>query len=382
MNQPAKRWPVRIERRMRWDVIETPDLFAPDSTQLLRYGRPDARRRFVVVDANVLALHGDRIRAWFRHHNLNARIVECPAGEARKNPQTWLHLARRLDEFPIHRRAEPVIAIGGGVLTDVVGFLAATYRRGIPHIKVPTTLMGYIDAALGIKNGISFNGRKNRLGSFEPPLAVLLDSRFLATQSRRHLLDGVAEILKLATVCDAALFEQLEKHGPACVNNHFSGPRGAGILNRAIDGMLAELVPNMYEDRLARAVDFGHTFSYGLETRHPRRLLHGEAVLLDMLVSVAVAQRRNLLSAAGAERFFSLAEQLDMQPDLALLDADLMWQSLLDRVEHRDGRQNVPLPDAIGRCVFVNDIRRRELADVIPVLRSRMDTNNEPALEY
>src|SRR5690625_7697913 len=116
MKQPAKRWPVNIERRMRWDVIETPDLFAPDNTQLLRYGRPDARRRFVVVDANVLALHGDRIRAWFRHHNLNARIVECPAGEARKNPQTWLHLARRLDEFPIHRRAEPVIAIGGGVL--------------------------------------------------------------------------------------------------------------------------------------------------------------------------------------------------------------------------------------------------------------------------
>lgn len=381
MNQPAKRWPVRIERRMRWDVIETPDLFAPDNTQLLRYGRPDARRRFVVVDANVLALYGDRIRAWFHHHNLNARIVKCPAGEAHKNPQTWLALVRQLDEFPIHRRAEPVIAIGGGVLTDVVGFLAATYRRGIPHIKVPTTLMGYIDAALGIKNGISFNGRKNRLGSFVPPLAVLLDNRFLATQSRRHLLDGVAETLKLAMVCDAALFELLERDGPACVNNHFSGPRGAGILNRAIDGMLAELVPNMYEDRLARAVDFGHTFSYGLETRHPERLLHGEAVLLDMLVSVAVAQRRHLLSATQAERFYSLVERLDMQPDLALLDADLMWQSLLDRVEHRDGRQNVPLPDAIGRCVFVNDIHRRELADAIPVLRSRMDTNNEPALE-
>ncbi|CAM5261256.1 hypothetical protein [Rhodanobacter lindaniclasticus] len=162
---------------------------------------------------------------------------------------SWQGLLRALDEFPIHRRDEPILAIGGGVLTDVVGYVASSYRRGVPHIKVPTTLIGYVDAAVGIKTAINFNGRKNRLGSFEPPRRVLLDRRLLRTLPRRHLRNGVCEIVKLAVIKDATLFAQLERHGAASIAGAFQGEAAGEILDRAIDDMLQELAPNLFEEQ-------------------------------------------------------------------------------------------------------------------------------------
>ncbi|MGB3740535.1 MAG: sedoheptulose 7-phosphate cyclase [Castellaniella sp.] len=381
MSPATKRWQVRTQRPVSYDVIKAPGLFQPDNRGLLTLGRHEGGRRFVVVDANVARLHGDTIRAWFTRHEIDAHIEVIHGGEAHKTLDVYQHLLCALDRFPIHRRDEPLIAIGGGVLTDVVGFVAASYRRGVPHIKVPTTLMGHIDAALGIKAGINFNGNKNRLGSFEPPLAVFLDSSFLASLPRRHLLNGVCEIIKLAIIGDAALFDRLEADGADGIDTHFTNVPGAAILDHAVGSMLAELTPNLYEDELARKVDFGHTFSYGLETRHPHRLLHGEAVLLDILVSVLIAQKRGLLSAHETTRIFALIHLLGIEPDLEVLDGTVMWKSLLDRIEHRNGQQRVPMPAGLGQCTFINDITRQELDAVLPALHNRMKENHESALE-
>lgn len=375
------RWQVSATRRIEYDLLNVADVFDPHSDALLSMGRTQEGRRFVVVDACVHALHGGRIRAYFAHHRIDARIITLPGGEGGKTLEAWLSVLRELDGFPIHRRDEPVIAIGGGVLTDVVGYAAASYRRGVPHIKVPTTLMGYVDAAVGIKTGINFNGRKNRLGNFEPPRRVLLDRSLLRSLPPRHLRNGLCEIVKLAVIRDAALFRLLEQHGAASLATAFQDARGGDILDRAIGGMLEELAPNLHEEELARKVDFGHTFSYGLETRHEGSLLHGEAVLLDILVSTAIARRRGLLGAAAAARIFALVDHLDLAPDLALLDAELMWQSLLDRVEHRNGLQRVPLPAAVGECVFVNDIARAEIEASIQTLHDRTTTSHDRIAE-
>ena len=381
MNIGADRWQVRAQRPIAYDVIKTPGLFDADNRALLDFGRQAGGRRFVVVDGNVARLHGKAIRDWFAGNGIEARVVVFPGGEEHKNIEITQDLLRELDGFPIHRRDEPIIANGGGVLTDVVAFVAATYRRGIPHIKVPTTLMGYIDAALGIKAGINFNGNKNRLGSFEPPAAVLLDKRFLQTLPPRHLRNGACEIVKLAVICDAPLFALLERDGAHGLASAFGDARGDAILDAAIAGMLTELEPNLHEDELARKVDFGHSFSYGLETRHEQRLLHGEAVLLDVLVSTVLAQQRGLLDDDSAERIFALVERLALAPDPSLLDAGLMWHSLLDRIEHRNGLQRVPVPAAIGQCTFLNDIARHELEAAVPSLHARLKVTHEPSCE-
>lgn len=374
-------WRVSETRCIDYELRNVADVFDPTCDALLADGRVEGGRRFVVVDEVVLRYHGARIEAYFAHHSVTARIVALPGGEGGKSLDAWQALLRALDDFPIHRRDEPILAIGGGVLTDVVGYVASSYRRGVPHIKVPTTLMGYVDAAVGIKTGINFNGRKNRLGSFEPPRRVLLDRRLLRSLPRRHLLNGVCEIIKLAVIKDAALFAQLEKHGAASVAGAFQSAQGGAILDRAIGGMLEELAPNLFEDELARKVDFGHSFSYGLETRYEDTLLHGEAVLLDILVSTAIAHRRGLLNDADAARILALVERLGIAPPLQLLDAELMWQSLLDRIEHRNGAQRVPLPAAIGACVFVDDIARAELETAITTLHDWIATSHDRIAE-
>lgn len=381
MTYAPRRWHVSHRRPIEYDVISTPHLLHPQNNALLACGRSHPGRRFVVIDQQVAQYHAAELDRYFARRGIEARIVRFPGGERAKTVDAYLGLLRELDDFPIHRRDEPIIAMGGGVLTDVVGFVASSYRRGVPYIKVPTTLMGYVDASIGIKTGINFNQHKNRLGSFEPPLQVLLDHSFLTTLPHRHILNGVCEIIKLAVIKDAALFGLLEQHGAGSIAACFQNDDGRRILDHAISGMLQELQPNLFEDELARSVDFGHTFSYGLETRHEDRLLHGEAVLLDIAVSVLIARRRRLLDAAQVDRVFALIAALGITLDTGALDADLMWQALLDRVEHRNGLQRVPLPHGLGHCAFVNDIGRPEIASSIASLIARTSRCHDPVLE-
>lgn len=381
MKDDITRWRISCARRIAYDVIEAPQLFHPQNRALLSAGRVESGRRFIVVDRNFARHHADEMYTYFAHHGVDARIVSFAGGEENKRIEICLDILRELEAFPIHRRDEPIIAIGGGVLTDVVGFIASSYRRGVPHIKVPTTLMGYVDASVGIKTGINFNGHKNRLGSFEPPLRVLLDKAFLKTLPRRHILNGVCEIIKLAIIKDAELFRLLEEHGPESIAARFQNPAGGAILHRAIAGMLEELEPNLFEGNLSRKVDFGHTFSQGLEARHEARLLHGEAVLLDIAVSTLIARNRHLLSDRETGRIFRLIDRLGMVLDTGTLDSELMWRSLLERVEHRNGFQRVPVPHSIGDCVFLNDVTRQEIESSIGALDERMSIQSEPILE-
>jgi 3-dehydroquinate synthetase len=308
---------VTYQHTIEYEIVNSPDLFHPKNPALLSGGRIDNARRFVVIDSNVERYFSSEIRNYFSQNQIEAKIIPFPGGEKYKTLESYLSIAKELDAFPIHRRDEPIIAIGGGVLTDVVGFVASSYRRGVPYIKVPTTLMGYVDASIGIKTGINFNSNKNRLGAFMPPLKVLLDRS------------------------------------------------GSGILDRAINGMLEELEHNLLEEELARKVDFGHTFSYGLETRPETQLFHGEAVLLDVALSTMIARGRKLISDEEAGRLFQLIASLGIMLDTSLLEVNLLWQSLQERVYHRNGLQRVPLPDGIGNCIFVNDVCVDEIESAI-----------------
>ncbi len=363
---------VTYQNPIEYEVVNAPHLFHPQNMALLSAGKIKNARRFVVVDEHVERHYGDEMRNYFAHHGMEAKIVVFPGGEENKTAEYYLSIVRELDTFPIHRRDEPIIAIGGGVLTDVVAFVASTYRRGVPHIKVPTTLMGYVDAAIGIKNGINFNGNKNRLGAFQPPQKVLLDKSFLRTLPQRHILNGVCEIIKLAIIKDADLFHQLETHGVESVDTHFQNDEGGTILDRAIEGMLEELEPNLFEEDLDRRVDFGHTFSYGLETRHESDLLHGEAVLLDICLSILIARSRSLLTDEETSRIFHLIDRLGIVLDISILDPHQLWGSLEERVYHRNGLQRVPMPQGIGGCVFINDINFNEIEHAIKILENWM----------
>ncbi|CAI2535481.1 3-dehydroquinate synthase [Serratia liquefaciens] len=273
------------------------------------------------------------------------------------------------------RRGEVVVGIGGGVLLDVVGFASSLYRRGIPYIRIPTTLMGQIDAGIGIKTGVNHGGHKNRLGTYFAPSSALIDPQFLKSLNQRHISNGVAEIIKMALIKDKTLFELLEAMASNLTPEAFASDESSikEIMARAIADMLAELEPNLWEAELARCVDYGHTFSPSLELKANPALLHGEAVAVDMALSIALANVRRLLTDEETDRALLLIQNSNLPISHPVFNLDLLEKALSDTIKHRDGLQRIPLTNGIGNTTFVNDLTLDELVKSLELLEERLE---------
>ncbi len=383
--ESTEKWLIRSEKQVGYEIRMRDGVFRPECTDLLE-GAPvpgGVLRRFVVMDANVDRLHGDRVRAYFDRHGVECSITVVEADETVKDFETASRIVREIDAFGIARRREPLIVIGGGVLMDIVGLVASLYRRGAPFLRVPTTLIGLVDAGVGVKTGINFNGHKNRLGTYAPADLTLLDRHFLSTLDRRHVGNGLAEILKIALIKDHALFDQLERYGPTLLDEKFQGTTAAGeraaksVLRAAIHGMLEELQPNLWEARLERCVDYGHTFSPTIEMRALPELLHGEAVCVDMALTTVIARTRGLLSETECERIFAVMNALELPSWHPILEPGVLAQALRDTVRHRDGLQRLPLPVGIGDVAFVNDVTVEEIESAL-ILQQKVGAERVP----
>jgi 3-dehydroquinate synthase len=364
-----KTWQVRNVRAIQYDVRETTDVLDPANLSLL-VGGADSVRRFVIVDDEVWKTREKRLREYFAHHAIDATFLPIHSTEPNKSFDLFFKIARELDKFRVNRRHEPVICIGGGVLLDVVCFVASTYRRGVPVIRVPTTLMGCVDAAVGIKTAVNFDHAKNRIGSFEPPFAVFVDRTFLTTLPARHMINGVGEIMKLAQIRDARLFELLEEQGKEAIADNFQA-KGTEIFQRAIEGMLEELEPNLFEVNLERPSDYGHTFSLALEMEDVENLLHGEAVSIDCAFSTVLAEQRGYITLDLCNRVLDCMVALGLPVWHDKADAKMFWDSVVERTAHRDGFQRVPLMKGLGQARFVNDFTPNEIAHGIKVWEER-----------
>merc|ERR1719487_635740 len=228
------------------------------------------QRRLVVIDETVNGLYGEKVRAYFEAWDCKYKLLALPLTEENKSVELTLRVCEEMKKFNIDRRLEPVIAIGGGVCLDVVGLAASLFRRRTPYIRVPTTSLSYVDASVGAKNGCNFCGSKNRLGTYVPPCAALLDSSFFQTQRRRDISNSLGEMCKMAIMKSRELFELLEKNGPRLIEGRFAAADGADqiparVLRLSIKTMLEELAPNLWEHCLDRLVDFGHAVGQDLE---------------------------------------------------------------------------------------------------------------------
>lgn len=371
-------WHVKASQPVDYEVRLCHRVFDVNRTDLLDAGCPgDGRtsRRFVVVDEAVERLYGADLRRYLDHHHVTHEIMVVKSGEVRKEIDVVLRFVERLDKFGIDRRREPVIVVGGGVVMDIVGLAASLYRRGTPFVRVPTTLVGLVDAGVGVKTGVNFNGHKNQLGTYAAAKLTLLDPGFLSTLSRRHISNGLAEILKVGLIKDEALFGLLERHGRLVLDEHFQGlsPEGdtaaTAILRAAISGMLEELEPNLWEETLERSMDYGHSFSPSVEMLGLPTMLHGEAVCLDMALSTALAYGRGLMDEDECGRVFAVMSDLGLPTWSPLHTPEVLMQALHATIRRRDGQQRLPLPVGIGKNLFVNDVRDEELVSAIELQR-------------
>lgn len=369
---PSITWTVSCEKVVSYQVVVMPNLLDPDNPTLIEAGSRQefvSHRRFVVIDRTVDELYGDRLRTYLCSRGITARICSLPISEPTKIIDSVLRICRELDDFGIDRRREPIIGIGGGVLLDVVGLAASLYRRHTPYIRVPTTVVGLIDAGIGAKTGVNFDGHKNRIGSYEPPAAALLDRTFVATLDERQISNGLAEIVKIGLVKDRKLFELVEAHGPRMLAERLQGVTPVSeaatreMLRRAVQGMLEELQPNLWEQRLERLVDYGHSFSPALEMAALPALLHGEAVAIDMALTTVLGCRRGLVCPTDRDRVLAALRGLRLPVWHPLCEPRLLGRALTDTTRHRNGLQRLPVPVGIGQAVFVNDVSADELAE-------------------
>jgi len=376
-NFSAGAWRVVSQQPVSYETVLCRNILSPANPALADELGADGRetaRRLVVIDGRVEALFGDRLRDYAAAWKIDFEVEVISGDESNKALEQVVAVTEAMSRAKLNRRNQVVLAIGGGVVLDIVGLASSLYRRGIPYIRVPTTLMGIVDAGIGVKTGVNMGEAKNRVGTYFAPRSALLDPSFLRTIDQRHVANGVSEIVKMALVKDRRLFELLEwtvdTLTPATLA--IGSERIDEILSRAIGGMLDELEPNLWESNLERIVDYGHTFSPSLELRAGEPpLLHGEAVAIDMALTVVLAHRRGLLTAEEQDRALDLLVRAGLPIRHPAFDLPLVAEALEDTTRHRDGLQRVPLTAGIGDAVFVNDLTVEELGTALEVLERR-----------
>lgn len=353
---------ISVDREIRYDLFRVAGrVFDPADLTLARSATD--RPVFFVVDSLVQRLHGCEIDHYGRERLNVVGCLECSGSEVDKTLRTVETICEAAHAAGL-RRDGVIVAVGGGVTLDVAGFAAACFRRGVGYIRVPTTLIGLVDVAVGIKQGANAFGAKNLLGAFYPPIASILDYSFLETLPRRALSAGFAEILKMAVIRDEVLLRAIEQHGRALLDSGFRNPQEVGrhIAERAEFLMADELAGNLYESDLARFVDFGHTFSPAIETASNYTIAHGEAVALDILLSTSIAAQRGVCSPRLFNRLVRTVADLSLPlVPTAMADASQLAESLVAARQHRGGALNLVVPRAAGVPAFLHSVSIAEL---------------------
>lgn len=363
------KWVMETHLPVKYTIKNSPNILSPENMDLLEFSdKHESSRRLIVIDRNICQYYLDNVAEYFDYHKIDYHVVSIDSVEEKKDLDNLLFILKEMEQFGMLRRSEPLIAIGGGVLLDIAGMAASIYRRGIPYIRVPTTLVGIIDASIGIKTSINFENRRNRLGSYFPPLASYLDKSFLATLDEIEISSGLGEILKMGIIKDYELFTLLENHGKELLQSKFLDCGVSDeVISRSVQGMKEELENNLWERDLQRLMDFGHSFSPIIEMRsmHEKAnipLTHGQAVSLDAIFSSIISHNRGMLPYGELRRIVKVAKDMMLLTKHHLFtEPPVILEALQDTMKHRNGDQNLPVPVRIGKPAFINDLTYEEI---------------------
>ena len=313
----------------------------------------------VVTDETVAALHLPRLVAALEEQGIGVASLSLPAGEATKGWREFSRTVEWLLEQRVERR-DIVVALGGGVIGDLVGFAAAVLRRGVRFVQIPTTLLAQVDSSVGGKTGINTPQGKNLVGAFHQPSLVLADIGVLSSLPRRDFLAGYGEVVKYGLLGDAAFFDWLERAGPGLALSPDDQQRA---VRRAVE-MKAGIVERDETEEGERALlNLGHTFCHALEkaTGYSDRLLHGEGVAIGCALAFELSQRLGLCSQEAPSRVRAHLRAMGMKVDLADIEGDLPGAEELVRLMGQDkkvidGRLRFILAHGIGSAFVAEDV--------------------------
>jgi len=366
---------VAAHERIDYSLLYVNGAFAVENTELADSYRAHGRCLAVVDDA-VHTLYGEQMRAYFDHHGIALTVFPVTVRETEKTLRTVERIVDAFGAFGLVR-TEPVLVVGGGLVTDVTGLACALFRRSTNYIRVPTTLIGLIDASVAIKVAVNHGASKNRLGAYHASGKVILDFSFLATLPVAQVRNGMAELIKIAVVANSGIFTLLEKYGEDLLTTRFGHLDGSPELREvahrityeAIRTMLDLEVPNLQELDLDRVIAFGHTWSPTLELAPEVPYRHGHAIAVDMALSTTIAAERGYLPESDRDRIFWLLSRIGLSLDSPHLTPELLERATRSIVQTRDGLLRAAVPRPLGTCYFVNDLGTAELEAMLAVHR-------------
>jgi|KBSSwiStaDraftv2_1062776.scaffolds.fasta_scaffold168639_2 3-dehydroquinate synthase len=322
-----------------------------------------------------------QIETWFRNHAKAAQLV-CPplileGGERAKNSYFQVsEIQSQIDRHHIDRHSY-LIAIGGGALLDLVGLAAATAHRGVRHVRIPTTTLSQDDSGVGVKNGINAFGKKNFIGTFAVPWAVINDFELLASLTPRDKRAGYIEAVKVACIRDLEFFQAIEQDAEALAN--FEPEAMQRLIYRCAELHVNHIATSgdPFELGSARPLDFGHWAAHKLEQISDYRIRHGEAVAVGIALDVIYSRRLGFLDAASAERILKLIEELGFETyanELQHVDSEgslMVLRGLEEFREHLGGQLTITLLQRIGQGFEVHDMQSSAVIAAIHELEER-----------
>jgi 3-dehydroquinate synthase len=315
-------------------------------------------------------LYGSTVRASLTEAGFRTCALGLPDGEASKS----LGTAVRAYDYMASKgmgRDTVVLALGGGVVGDLAGFVAATYMRGVPFVQIPTSLLAQVDASVGGKVAVNHPAAKNLIGSFYHPLAVLADTRVLESLPEREYVEGLAEIVKYGIAIDAGFFELLERNAVALLRRDRAVL--SGVVVRCCE-IKAAVVERDEKDRGQRAVlNFGHTIGHAVEAESGYgRMRHGEAVSVGMSAAMRIARKMGLMPESDASRGIGLLQKLGLPTETASRLDSLRPFLVLDK-KSKGGKMTFVLPTGLGKCTEATSIEPSRIEEALRSSKSETE---------
>ena len=350
-----------------YDIVIGPDLLE----QAARYLAPHLRRPrlAIVTDETVAELHLSRLTDVLSRAGIDTQTLVLPAGEPTKAWPGLIRTSEWLLDAGVER-GDLVLALGGGVIGDLVGFAAAIARRGVRFVQMPTTLLAQVDSSVGGKTGINTAHGKNLIGAFHQPVLVLADTALLATLPRRDLLAGYGEVVKYGLLGDAAFYDWLEANAAAALTG--DGAALAHAVRRSCEMKAGIVMRDETEQGERMLLNLGHTFCHALEaaTGYSDRLLHGEGVAIGCGLALELSARLGLCPQEDPGRFAAHLRGLGMRAALADIPGDLPGPQALLALMGQDkkvaeGRLRFVLTRGIGQAFVTADVPPGAVLDLL-----------------
>ncbi len=328
-----------------YDVIIEPGVLN-DIASLLRDHAPAARYA-MITDDTVRELHAERVYAQLCDAGLDVKLYSFPAGEPYKTRATWTSLSDGLSADGFGRDA-CVLAMGGGVVGDLGGFVAATYLRGVPCVQIPTTLLSMLDASVGGKTGVDTEHGKNLIGSFHQPLLVVIDPTVVWTQEPADMIAGAAEAVKHGAIIDAEYLMWIEAHADAL--KACDGDALTHLITRSVEIKASIVARDPFEQGERAILNFGHTVGHAVERATHYAMSHGHAVACGMVAEARLGERAHITGSGTADTIARVLSALGL-PTAIPSDVDrgeIEAYSASDK-KNRGGRVRYVALEEIGR---------------------------------